>query len=67
MMNSGKAVFAVSVGSLWHQMEQQLQDEDYVEIRRDVHSKAAGRPIDELTALRMRRRLEAQRAERERA
>lgn len=67
MMNSGKAVFAVSVSSLWHQMEQQLEHEDFVEIRRSSNRKPAGRPIDELTEMRMRRRLEAQRSERERA
>lgn len=67
MMSTGKAVFAVSVGSLWHQMEQSLQDEDCVEIRRGTNSKPAGRPIDELTALRMRHHLEEQRSERERA
>lgn len=67
MMNSGKAVFAVSVSSLWHQMEEQLEHEDFVEIRRSSNRKPAGRPIDELTEMRMRRRLEAQRSERERA
>ncbi|MCI1867878.1 MerR family transcriptional regulator [Bifidobacterium crudilactis] len=67
MMNSGKAVFAVSVSSLWHQMEEQLEHEDFVEIRPSSRRKPAGRPIDELTEMRMRRRLEAQRSERERA
>ncbi|WP_415485628.1 MerR family transcriptional regulator [Bifidobacterium psychraerophilum] len=67
MVNSGKAVFAVSVGSLWHQMEQTLEHEDYVEIRSASASKPAGRPIDELTAMRLRKRMEEQRIERERA
>jgi hypothetical protein len=48
-------------------MEQQLEHEDFVEIRRSSNRKPAGRPIDELTEMRMRRRLEAQRSERERA
>lgn len=56
LVHSGKAVFGVSVSSLWHHIEQTLEGEEYVEL--DATSSAhAGRPIDELTAARLRRKL----------
>ena len=51
LLQSGKAVFAVSVGSLWHQIETALEQEEYVD-------------LEELTAMRMRKKLEAQRLQR---
>ena len=65
LLRSGKAMFAVSVGSLWHQIETALEHEDYVDLENAPASTGAGRPIDELTAMRMRRKLETQRAQRE--
>ncbi|OZG69143.1 MerR family transcriptional regulator [Bifidobacterium eulemuris] len=67
LLQSGTAVFGVSVGSLWHQIEEALEHEDYVDLELQPTAVAAGRPIDELTAMRMRRKLEAQRAQREAA
>ena len=66
LLASGKAVFAVSVGSLWHQIKDALELEDYVDLSSvpDASKASAGRPIDELTAARMRRKLEAQREQR---
>lgn len=61
LLRSGKAVFGVSVGSLWHQIEEALEHEDYVDLTASPRTVTSGRPIDELTAMRMRRKLEAQR------
>ena len=67
LLQSGKAVFAVSVGSLWHQIETALEDEDYVDLDDKPMTVSMNRPIDELTAIRMRKKLEAQRLQREAA
>lgn len=67
LLHSGKAVFGVSVGSLWHEIDEALEHEDYVDLESKPVTLAAGRPIDELTAMRMRRKLEAQRAARQSA
>ena len=67
LLQSGKAVFAVSVGSLWHQIETALEDEDYVDLDDKPMTVSMNRPIDELTAMRMRKKLEAQRLQREAA
>ena len=67
LLRSGKAVFGVSVGSLWHEIDEALEHEDYVDLESKPVTLAAGRPIDELTAMRMRRKLEAQRAARQSA
>lgn len=67
LLQSGKAVFAVSVGSLWHQIEQDLQHEDFVDLEAHPVTISQNRPIDELTAARLRRKLEAQRLQREAA
>ena len=73
-LESGKAVFGVSVGSLWHQIHDALETEDYVDLQSSSANvgsagsgRVAGRPIDELTAMRMRRKIAAQRAAREAA
>lgn len=65
LLHSGKAVFGVSVGSLWHQIDEALEHEDYVDLESKPVTLSVGRPIDELTAMRMRRKLETQRAERQ--
>ncbi|KFI92489.1 putative MerR family transcriptional regulator [Bifidobacterium saguini DSM 23967] len=67
LLQSGKAVFAVSVGSLWHQIEAALEHEDYVDLEAQSVKISTNRPIDELTAMRMRKKLEARRLQREMA
>ena len=74
LLQSGKAVFGVSVGSLWHQIHDALETEDYVDLQSSSANvgsagsgRVIGRPIDELTAMRMRRKIAAQRAAREAA
>ena len=64
LLQSGKAVFAVSVGSLWHEIRTALDQEDYVDLEATGTVPTAGRPIDDLTAARMRRALEARREQR---
>ena len=65
LLQSGKAVFGVSVGSLWRQIQDALDHEDYVDLTVTPSKPSTGRPIDELTAMRMRRKIDAQRARRE--
>lgn len=67
LLRSGKAVFGVSVGSLWHEIDESLEHEDYVDLASKPAALSSGRPIDELTAMRMRKKLEAQRAARQAA
>ena len=66
LLQSGKAVFAVSVGSLWHQIKDALEHEDFVDLTHSPAKRSTGRPIDDLTAERMRRTLEVRRKRRER-
>lgn len=65
LLRSGKAVFGVSVGSLWHEIDEALEHEDYVDLASKPAALSSGRPIDDLTAMRMRKKLEAQRAARQ--
>lgn len=67
LLRSGKAVFGVSVGSLWHEIDEALEHEDSVDLASKPAALSSGRPIDELTAMRMRKKLEAQRAARQAA
>ena len=67
LLRSGKAVFGVSVGSLWHEIDEALEHEDYVDLASKPAALSSCRPIDELTAMRMRKKLEAQRAARQAA
>ncbi|MFY4659512.1 MerR family transcriptional regulator [Scardovia wiggsiae] len=65
VMSSGQAVFGVSVAAIWHKVENDLSAQDYVDMRNTgvrVHSQSV---IDELAELRQRKRIEAQRAQRE--
>lgn len=64
-MAKGRAVFGLSVAKVWHQIQEALNSEDHVDLTQMHQSQAQGRPIDELTALRVRRKLERQRQERE--
>lgn len=66
LMQSGKAVFGVSVGSTWHKLEEDIDGEEYVDLT-EQPTQSAANPIDELTAMRMRKKLEAQRIAREAA
>lgn len=65
LLQSGKAVFAVSVGSLWHQIRVALEGEDYVDLTKSPAKRSVGRPIDDLTAARMRRKIQERRRWRE--
>lgn len=67
LLRSGKAVFGVFVGSLWHEIDEALEHEDYVDLASKPAALSSGRPIDDLTAMRMRKKLEAQRAARQAA
>lgn len=67
LLRSGKAVFGVSVGSLWHEIDEALEHEDYVDLASKPAALSSGRPIDDLTAMRMRKKLEVQRAARQAA
>ena len=65
VMSSGQAVFGVSVAAIWHKVENDLSAQDYVDMRNTgvrIHSQSV---IDELAELRQRKRIEAQRAQRE--
>lgn len=64
-ISGGSAVFGLSVAHVWHQIQDTLEHEDYVELTHNSSIRAQGRPIDELTALRVRRQLERRRQERE--
>ena len=55
LLASGHAVFAVSVGSLWHQVRTALEQEDSVDVGRRIAQSGSKQPVDDLTAARMRR------------
>ena len=63
LLLSGKAVFAVSIGSLWHEIRATLEHEDSVDVDPQTGVVNANRPIDELAAMRLRRKIESQHAE----
>ena len=63
LLLSGKAVFAVSIGSLWHEIRASLEHEEFVDVDPHTVAVAANRPIDELTAMRLRKKIESQHAE----
>lgn len=67
LLNSGRAVFAVSVGSLWHQIREALDHESYVDLKDHQVKNAVAQPIDDLTAARMRKNLEARQQQRQSA
>lgn len=60
LMRTGKAVFGVSVGSLWHEIRGKLDSEDYVDAADGVkhHPQTASGMVDELALMRERRRCE---------
>ena len=55
LLASGHAVFAVSVGSLWHQVQTALEQEDSVDVGRRIAQSGSKQSVDDLTAARMRR------------
>ena len=67
LLQSGKAVFAVSVDSLYRQIAEELEHEDYVDLSHGTAAGSGSRPIDEITAMRLRKKIEAQRLERQMA
>ncbi|PLS30918.1 transcriptional regulator [Bifidobacterium margollesii] len=66
LVRGGKAVFGVSVGALWHHVRDALSHEDFVDLTNRNITRNPGRPIDELTARRLRKKLELQSQERRR-
>lgn len=66
LIDQGTAVFAVSVGKLWHQVAEQLEQEKYVDVGpgESAASSLPTSPIDEIAAQRMREKLENQHRER---
>ena len=64
LLQSGKAIFGVSVGSLWRQIKNALDHEEYVDLTKLQTSTDGKRPIDDIAAMRMRKKLEAQRKDR---
>ena len=68
LMQSGRAVFAISVGAIWHRIDLELQTCDHVDLTTgQLTPSLPERPIDELTAMRLRQRLEQQHEQRQRA
>ena len=68
LMQTGRAVFAISVGAIWHRMDLELQTCDHVDLTTgQLTPGLPERPIDELTAMRLRQRLEHQHERRQRA
>lgn len=61
LLQSGRAVFGVSVGSLWHQIKDALKNEECVDLAKTSASHDTSRPIDDIAAMRMKKRIEAQR------
>lgn len=54
----------VSVGSLWHQIKEALEHEEYVDLTKTPASTDTNRPIDDIAAIRMRKKLESRRKSR---
>lgn len=63
-LRQGNAVFAVSVGSLWRSIHDALETEPHVDLQ-GAAPRHAGRPIDDITEMRIRRRLAERHAARE--
>ena len=55
-----RAVFGVSVGSLWKQIRETLAHEEYVDLTTMPSMMGGNRPVDDITAMRMRKNFEAQ-------
>ncbi|WEV59961.1 MerR family transcriptional regulator [Bifidobacterium sp. ESL0728] len=66
LIDEGTAVFGVSVGKLWNQVDSQLEQEKHIDITPGDSSVSALpiSPVDDIAAERMRQKLENQRLER---
>lgn len=66
LIDRGTAVFAVSVGKLWKQVEKELEKEPFVDVHFSGSSPliAPSSPLEDIAVARMRDKLEAQRLER---
>lgn len=58
ILQGGKAVFGMSVGSLWRQIRDELDGEDYVDL---ADSRMTMNTIDEIAAMRERKRSKSRR------
>lgn len=68
LLDTGHAVFAVSVGSLWHRIHTALEQEDAVDVNGQALTADIGQqPIDDLTAARMRKNQKARHQSRQSA
>ena len=64
LMRGGRAVFGLSVGSLHGEIEEKLSHEQYIDLEEQVISEKTGRVIDELAAMRLRKKHELREQER---
>lgn len=68
LMKTGRAVFAISVSAIYKRMDDSLRTQDHVDLATgEMESGLPKRPIDEITAMRIRHRLEEQHEMRARA
>lgn len=65
LLNTGNAVFGVSLGTLWHTIEEALKGEEYIDVSEAPQSKpaVAQSPIDELRRARMQKTLSMRQAQ----
>lgn len=67
LVKGGKAVFGLSIGTLHHDIEEKLSAEPCINLDEQVISEKTGRVIDELAAMRLRKKMEQREAERAQA
>ena len=63
-INLQNVTTGVSVGSLWHQIKEALEHEEYVDLTKTPASTDTNRPIDDIAATRMRKKMESRRKSR---
>ena len=61
LLQSGRAVFGVSMGSLWKQIRDALEREEYVDLSTMSSTADSTRPVDDIAAMRMKKKLDAKR------
>ena len=61
LLQSGRAVFGVSMGSLWKQIRDALEHEEYVDLSTMPSTADSTRPVDDIAAMRMKKKLDAKR------
>jgi DNA-binding transcriptional MerR regulator len=64
LVKGGKAVFGLSIGTLHHEIEEKLTHEQCIDLDEQTISEKTGRVIDELAAMRLRKKLEQREEER---